>query len=242
MKTLDEDEPMAVAVKTAIQTGEVEQLQSLLDQNQNLATTWVIQKENNVHRSLLHLATDWPGHFPRVEETIAALAQAGADVNATMQGPNPETPLHWAASSDDVAAIDALLDAGADLNSPGAVIAGGDPLQDAIGFQNWAAAQRLVERGAATKLGDEAALGLIDRMTARFQASPTPGIAEINYSFWNACWAGQLEAAQFLLDQRADVNWIPDWCEESPLDGAIKSENKLLVEWLEKHGASRNVE
>jgi len=53
------------------------------------------------------------------------------------------------------------------------------------------------------------------------------------YSFWNACCAGQLEPAKFLLEKGADVNWIPDWCDTSPLDGAIKSENKELVEWLE---------
>ena len=36
-----------------------------------------------------------------------------------------ETPLHWAASCDDVAVLDALLDAGADIHAPGAVIGGG---------------------------------------------------------------------------------------------------------------------
>lgn len=51
-------------------------------------------------RTLLHVATDWPGHAPRVAETIWAHA---------------ETPLHWAASSDDVEAGDALRDLGADL-------------------------------------------------------------------------------------------------------------------------------
>jgi len=60
---------------------------------------------------LLHVATDWPGHFPHVSASIAALVEAGADVNARFHGPHEETPLHWAASSADVAALDALLDA-----------------------------------------------------------------------------------------------------------------------------------
>ncbi len=30
-------------------------------------------------RSLLHVATDWPGHFPNVASTIATLVEAGAD-------------------------------------------------------------------------------------------------------------------------------------------------------------------
>ena len=61
---------------------------------------------------------DWPGHFPNVAQTIAMLATAGGDVNVHYP-PHPtdpsskETPLHQAATSNDVAAIDALLDAGA---------------------------------------------------------------------------------------------------------------------------------
>jgi hypothetical protein len=34
-------------------------------------------------------------------------------------GPHTETPLHWAASSDDVPVLDALLDAGGDIECPG---------------------------------------------------------------------------------------------------------------------------
>jgi hypothetical protein len=38
----------------------------------------------------------------------------------------------------------ALLDAGADIEAPGAVIAGGTPLTDAVAFGQWQAARRLV--------------------------------------------------------------------------------------------------
>ena len=44
--------------------------------------------------------------------------------------------LHWAASSDDLAVLDALLDAGADIEAPGAVLGGGSALADACGFGN----------------------------------------------------------------------------------------------------------
>jgi ankyrin repeat protein len=44
-------------------------------------------------RTLLHVATDWPGHFPRVSDTIAALVAAGADPNAAFRGAHAETPL-----------------------------------------------------------------------------------------------------------------------------------------------------
>ena len=126
------------------------------------------------------------------------------------------------------------------MTALGAVIAGGDPLEDAIGFQKWDAAKRLVDRGARTRLGDEAALGLMDRIEVRFEADHPPSQDNIVYAFWNACCAGQLEAAKFLLSQGADVNWVPDWCADSPLDGAIKSQNEALIQWLESQGASRN--
>src|SRR5262245_65090138 len=101
-----------LAAVSAIKTGDVEGLRRLLDANPGLATGTF----NG--RDLLHVATDWPGHFPRVAETITLLAESGVDVNARKEG--GEAPLHWAASSDDVDALDALLDAGADIDVPGA--------------------------------------------------------------------------------------------------------------------------
>ena len=86
-------------------------------------------------RTLLHVVTDWPGRVPEAAAKIAALAAAGADVNARFTGPHSETPLHWAASSDDVEALDALLDAGADIEADGAVIGGGTPMADAVGLR-----------------------------------------------------------------------------------------------------------
>jgi hypothetical protein len=37
-------------------------------------------------RTLLHVATAWPGQFPHVGATVAALVQAGADVDARFRG------------------------------------------------------------------------------------------------------------------------------------------------------------
>ena len=77
---------------------------------------------------LLHVATDWPGHYPNGPQVIAVLVDAGAEVGTRFTGPHAETPLHWAASSDDVSALDALLDRGADIEADGAVIGGGTAL------------------------------------------------------------------------------------------------------------------
>ena len=232
------DSPIANAVINAIQHGDTEALQSLLDANEDLATAR-IGDEQDIGGTLLHVATDWPGHFPHVNKSIRRLIAAGADVNAGITGPETETPLHWAASSNDVDAIDALVDGKASFNSPGSVIAGGDPLENAIGFQQWDAARRLVERGAKTVLGDEAALGLLDRIKKRFKSENPPHRDSIVYSFWNACCAGQLEAAAYLLDRGGEINWIPDWCNETALDGAINNAHTEVIAWLESKGAER---
>ncbi|MFC4056089.1 hypothetical protein ACFOY4_40930 [Actinomadura syzygii] len=77
-------------------------------------------------RTLLHVATDWPGHYPNGPQSPGVLVAAGTPVNGRFAGPHSETALHWAASSDDVPVLDALLDAGADNEADGAVIGGRD--------------------------------------------------------------------------------------------------------------------
>ena len=140
-------------------------------------------------RTLLHVVTDWPGHFPYGAATVAALVEAGADVNARFLGPHEETPLHWAASSDDVDVLDALLDAGADIEAPGAVIGGGTPLADATAFRQWTVALRLVERGARATLADVAALGLARRVEEYFAAASPPTADARSRAFWGAVTA-----------------------------------------------------
>jgi hypothetical protein len=70
-------------------------------------------------------------------------------VNASSTGRHAETPLHWAASSDDVAVLDALLDSGANIEAPGSVIGGGAPLADAVAFGQWQAARHSMLRAGA---------------------------------------------------------------------------------------------
>ena len=221
------------AAVEAIHSGDLERLKRLLRENPDLATARV------EGRTLLHETADWPGHFPNAAASAALLVEAGADVNARFEGPpSEETPLHWAASSDDVEVLDALLDAGADINAPGAVIAGGTPLIDAWAFGQWEAANRLVERGAQTTLDDAAALGLMDRVEASFAGDPRPSPEDINRAFWCACHGGQRRAAEFLLDRGAEIDWIPPWEDRTPLDAAKRSEADELVEWLRGCGAS----
>ena len=231
--TIDTESPLAVAVAEAIHKGDVATLRRLLDENPGLAKARL--GDEGMSRALLHVATDWPGHFPNIPETIAALIEAGADVNARFRGPHNETPLHWAASSNDVEALDALLDAGADIEANGGVIGGGTPLADARAFLQWEAAYRLVERGAETTLSDAATLGLMGHLEKHLAQDPTPD--EINAGFWGACHGGQQRAAEYLLDRGADLNWIPYWEPLTPLDAAERSDAGELVVWLRARGA-----
>jgi hypothetical protein len=244
---LDKEDPTARAVVNAIQTGDVSTLKRLLAEHPHLATARVDCQDGcgAQSRSLLHIATDWPGHCPNGPAVVATLIRAGADVNARFVGSHSETPLHWAASSNDVAVLDALIDAGADIEADGAVIGGGSPLADARGFGQWDAARRLVERGARTTLTDAATLGLMDRVEAYFRNREMPVGEAITRAFWGACHGGQRRVAEYLLSRGAEINWIGHGG-MTPLDVSRREDAERLVGrtvaadlvgWLQAQGA-----
>lgn len=238
---LNSPEPLAVSVTEAIQKGDVPVLRQLLAGHPTLATSWIRQDGPAAgRRSLLHVATDWPGHRPHAAEVIATLVAAGADPDARFVGAHTETPLHWAASNDDITALDALIAAGADIEASGAVIGGGTPLADARGFGQWRAARRLLEHGARADLQDAATLGLLDQVETFLSApdSPTPTATEsaITSAFWGACHGGQLPTAKLLLRHGADVNWI-GYDDMTPLDIARAQDADDVVKWLLTQGA-----
>jgi ketosteroid isomerase-like protein len=202
------DGPMARRVSEIIHTGDAATLAALLRQHPTLAGARIGDPRRGQSRTLLHVVTDWPGHFPDAAGKIAALVAAGADVNARFTGPHGETPLHWAASSDDIAALDALLDAGADIEAEGAVIAGGTPMADAVAFGQWNAARRLLARGARTNLWQAAALGLADRVRDELADTPPPSLDDLDNALWCAAHGGQRATAELLLDRGADPAWV----------------------------------
>ena len=229
-------EPLAQTLKSAIQTGNVDTLRDLLDRDPSLAKARVVGPKAE-SRTLLHVATDWPGHFPRVAETIGLLLERGADANVPMSGGNaPERPLHAAASSNDVAAIDALLDGGADIESPGAIFTNGTAMSDAVIFAQWNAARRLLERGAKTTFTESAGLGLLDRLADFYEQGPEPEPELVTAALWHACRGGHLETVQFLAGKGANINWV-GWDKLAPLDGAVQSRNAELMAWLLQQGA-----
>ncbi len=238
---LDAGDPVALSAVEAIHAGEVARLRQLLTEHPGLATArlgdYDGRPDGGISRTLLHVVADWPGHYPNGAQSVAALVAAGADVNARFTGPHQETPLHWAASNDDVGVLDALLDAGADIEAPGAVIGGGTPLADARGFGQWRAAQRLVERGAHITCQDAATRGMIDRLETFFVGPDVPAPDEVNVAFWGACHGGRQRCAAFLLDRGADINWVAPWEDRTPLDAALRSGAEAMVGWLRGLGA-----
>lgn len=238
---LRDDDPLAANVIAALQAGDVPLLERLLADNPDLALARIESTGANAgSRTLLHVFADWPGNRPHAREIVALLTRTGADLEAPFIGAHAETPLHWAASSDDVSLIDALLDAGANIEAPGAVIGGGTPLADATAFGQWRAAERLLQRGARTTLFQAAAMGLTDRVEAELHRAP-PGRDELNGALWGACHGGRLDTAELLLGNGADVNWI-GWDNLTALDAAERTGANELAAWLRERGARSSSE
>jgi uncharacterized protein len=230
------DDPRAVAFSEAIRDGDVDTVDRLLAEHGELATARFVDPRCGDERTPLHVVTDWPGHFPNGRAVVARLVAAGADVDAAFGGAHAERPLHWAASSDDVEVLDALVEAGADIEAPGSVINGGSALADAVAFGQWRAARRLVELGAQANLWQAAALGLADRLERLLEADPPPGRDEITNAFWCACHGAQRATAERLLNRGADIDWIGhDGL--TPLEAAVRSNAHELADWLRSQGA-----
>jgi ankyrin repeat protein len=231
VRALPDSHPVALDATRAIHAGDVDELIELLGEHPQLARSGIAETGCDNVRSMLHVAVDWPADFPHCGDTLRALIAAGADVDARGEGKIVETPLMWAASGDNVEALDVLLDAGADIEARGAVIAGGTALDDAVAFGQWNAAHRLVERGATPEFRDAAALGLLDRLDEDVDADTLAS------GFWYACHGGQLEAAQLLHARGAPLDWVSPWDGLTPLDAAARSEAADVVEWLRAQGA-----
>ncbi len=232
---IDTRDPLALAVVDAIHLGDVASLRRLLHDEPDLGAARL--GDAGQSRTLLHVVTDWPGHFPNGAEVVVVLTRSGADVNAPFVGRHTETALHWAASSDDVEVLDALLDAGADIEAEGGVVAGGTPLTDATAFAQWECARRLVERGAQVTAFDAAALGYLDVVKEFFPHYVEHDEDELGNAMWAACHGGQKAVAVYLLARGADVNWIPAWEALTPLDAAARSQAKDVIKWLHSRGA-----
>src|SRR5215475_9736896 len=110
-------DPVAQALVAAIHAGELGSLTELLREHPGLAAARLVDDKGG-SGTPLHAATDWPGFFPHGPEAVAMLIGAGADPNVPVERSwHAETPLHWAASSDDAEVARALIDGGADIEA-----------------------------------------------------------------------------------------------------------------------------
>ena len=142
-------DPLARTLTDTIHAGQVESLKELLSEHPGLAAARIVDAKGG-SGTPLHAAADWPGYFPNGPVIVGVLIGAGADPSAHIEGSwHAETPLHWAASSDDVEVARALIDGGAALEATGASIAGGTPLDDAVGYGCWQVARLLVDPAPA---------------------------------------------------------------------------------------------
>jgi hypothetical protein len=85
--------PLIQDAVRAIQTGNLGALQQLLRDDPDLAIARIGDASpSGMTRTLLHIATDWPGHYPHGVAIVRVLAAAGADVNAPFTGPHAAPP------------------------------------------------------------------------------------------------------------------------------------------------------
>jgi uncharacterized protein len=231
--TLAGDDPVAVQLVQAIQDGDVGTVERLLAEDPRLARARITDRRGS--KTPLHAVTDWPGYFPAGPQMVRLLV--GADLDA-LTTPDPgETPLHWAASSDDADVAAALIDGGADIEKPDGSI--GTPLDNAVGYACWHVARLLAARGARVdKLWHAAALGMLTRLQ-ELLADGHDGPDEVSQAFWHACAAGQRRAAEHLLARGAGLDWVPAYAHGTPLDAAsgqgTRQEN--VITWLRELGA-----
>ena len=238
---LSKDDPIVSALVDAIHAGDVEQVRELIAGNHHLACVRITDDKGG-SGTPLHAVTDWPGYFPNGPEIISILIGLGADPNVAVEGSwHAETPLHWAASSDDVEVAGALIDGGADIEATGASLGGGTPLDDAVGYGCWQVARLLVERGASIDLGQAAALGIKTRVEELLATDP-PSPQELAHAFWGACHGGQRRMAELLFSLGADINGVPSWGGGTPLDAADSQDTgrEALVTWLRERGATKS--
>ena len=108
--TISGEAPTAVELRFAVHGGDLPGRRLVSDNPALVRASFVARGGSS---TALHFVTDWPGYFPNGPDIVNLLIDAGADPNATTTGPgNPETPLHYAASSDDLDVAAALIDRG----------------------------------------------------------------------------------------------------------------------------------
>lgn len=236
--------------REAIEQSDLERLEALIESHPELPN---LRSEDN-DRTLLHTIADYPGHKPKGVEMARLLIEAGADVNARFQHGQieavKETPLHWAASNDDVDLAELLLDRGADIDIDGGVIANGTPIWNAVIFRCVNVARLLIDRGAASNLMTVAGAGRRDLVDRYFDEDgnvtenagalpcwdpPRPPKTALDSAFGLACRNGHATIAKILFERGADPDWVNP-AGESVYQQAKSGGHKIVMDWMKARG------
>ncbi|HWN10914.1 MAG TPA: ankyrin repeat domain-containing protein [Pyrinomonadaceae bacterium] len=249
---------------TAIISGDIEGLRTMLRQDPSLATA----RSSCSHPTLLQALAQDAVHVSNKVELAQALIDAGAEING---------PLGAAACIDNVEITELLLDSGAALNGAGSW----SPLEEALYWNNQGVVALLLERGATIhNLRIAAGLGRIDLIEGFFESDgslkpeagkidwPFGGLEKsnhaskikaelqaklaswtndrqsiVNNAFVYACMHNHIDAARLLLEKGAEINEIAPGFDFSGtgLHYAALNGHRAMVEFLIAQGADVNI-
>ena len=175
----------------AMRAGDVEKLRALIASDPSLATA----RSSRSHPTLLQAVVLDGKDKPKNVEIVQVLIDAGAELNE---------PLGAAASIDNRAAAEVLLDHGAAIDGAG----GWSPLEEALYWNSQNVLALLLEHGAKVRnLRTAAGLGRIDLIESYFNAdgSLKPEAGRIDWPFGNldsiACSNHSAAGKQTLIDR-----------------------------------------
>ncbi|MGI9518043.1 MAG: ankyrin repeat domain-containing protein [Pirellulaceae bacterium] len=195
-----------------------------------------------------------------VERTRQLIDQHGSEV-ADRRG---NKPIHWAVITRQQEFVQALLDAGADINAlrpDGARpldLTNGDywyrgwrDLHPDAPSDHWALMSWLIDQGAFYDLTTAARRNDLNRAREILAADPQAATRDAHYITWysgyplrSACKAGHLEFAQLLLQHGADPNhpehFLAPW--GGSLYDSTQNRHYDVVRWLLENGANPNQE
>jgi ankyrin repeat protein len=168
-----------------------------------------------------------------VRQALAAHPEWRALVNAPI-GPF-DSPAVVCARSREM--LDVLLDAGADINAKSRWWAGGFGLLDSASDE---LARYAIERGARVEIHAAARLGMLDRVKELVAYDPALVSARGGDGKTPLHFARNLEIAQFLLENGADINARDIDHESTPAQHLIK-DHPDVVRFLVKRGCATDI-
>lgn len=183
----------------AIQSGDLETFKALIAQDPTLATS----RSSRSHPTLLQCVTLDGKDKPNNVEMARVLIAAGAELNE---------PLVAAASMNNRAVAEVLLDSGAVIDGTGGWL----PIEEALYWNSWNVLELLLERGAAVQnLRIAAGLGRTDLIEGYFNddGSLKPEAGKINWP-----WGGLETIANSNHDQAGKQSLsdrVNDWSQDS---------------------------